>query len=498
MSSMDVDPVEDVEMTYYGASQNEGSSSRGHWAVIVDDTHPFDLDTYISGYSGRAAIDRLIHIISLSPSLAPQAFRRALELLTAPTQRDPEYYKTILGTYEAATNRHGVRLPPLEELLPDHSPYLAWVEETNERNNAERRKLEVELKTYTGNMIKESIRMAYRDLASFYRTTGSFENSLRHLTKSREFCATTQDMLEMCLSVLELLLEQRSFSHIPTYVFKAESALDSVGTSGHSSTSLGIGQSGAAAKKIDLHQAVEAKLALCSALSHLANGNYAKATHGFLHPMSVLTLTPWAGTIVSVGDIAVYATLCALATLGRTELRARVIESEGLAGEGEGMKELLDAWMASNFRAVLGLLEKFSARHLLDPLLGPHVANLTALIRTRAVVLYFQPFATIRLDRMSAAFGWTVEDTEREVVALIQRGDIHGRVDTQNKILRARSTNHRAQLYAHALKAGAEMQSATNKLLLRLQLQQANLVVRKTQPPPAPTATAGASEHAEQ
>ncbi len=268
--------------------------------------------------------------------------------------------------------------------------------------------------------------------------------------------------------------------------------------------------------------------------------------HDFLQPMSAAALAPWNGTIVSVGDIAVYATLCALATLGRSELKARVIESEGLAGEGDGMKELLDAWMTSNFRAVLGLLDKYSvsarsvtlctvvsfvisrltimrfawsqARYLLDPLLGPHVGNLTALIRSRAVVLYFQPFATIRLERMSAAFGWTVGDTEREVVALIQRGEIFGRVDSQNKILRARSTNHRAQLYAHALKAGTDMQSATKKLLLRLQLcarlhslirhgladflffsfhsQQANLVVRKAQPPPAPIT--GTSESVEQ
>lgn len=76
--------------------------------------------------------------------------------------------------------------------------------------------------------------------------------------------------------------------------------------------------------------------------------------------MSAAALAPWNGSIVSVADIAVYATLCALATLGRSELKARVIESEGLAGEGDGMKELLDAWMASNFRAVLGLLEKYS------------------------------------------------------------------------------------------------------------------------------------------
>ena len=147
-------------------------------------------------------MDRLIYIISLSPSLAPLAFKRAIQLVT--TQRDIEYYRTILGTYEHVSSRPGVRLPPLEELLPDQSPYITWMEETNERNNAERRKLEVELKTYTGNMIKESIRMAYRDLATFFRATGSFEGSLRHLTKSREYCSSTQDMLEMCLSVLEV------------------------------------------------------------------------------------------------------------------------------------------------------------------------------------------------------------------------------------------------------------------------------------------------------
>ncbi|KAI0252803.1 26S proteasome subunit RPN7-domain-containing protein [Lactifluus subvellereus] len=497
---MDVDPIEEDGIIHYGSAQTEALSSRtlASWAVVVDDAHPFDLDTYISGYSGRSALDRLIYVISLCPALAPQALKRSLQLLIEPTQRDTEYYKAILSAYETTASRPGVRLPPLDDLVPDHTPFVAWAEETIERNNAERRKLEVELKTYTGNMIKESIRMAHRDLAAFSRASGDFDNALRHHTKSREFCTTTQNMLDMCLSVLELLLEQRTFSHIPTYVFKAESALDGVISSGHSSSNL---LSVPGSKKVDPHQTVEAKLALCTALSHLSNGNYSKATQDFLQPMSAAALAPWAGSIVSMGDISVYATLCALATLGRSELKTRVVEGEGLAGEGEGMKELLDFWMASNFRAVLRLLERSYARYLLDPLLGPHIASLVALIRSRAIVLYFQPFATIRLERMSAAFGWTVEDTEREVVMLIQRGDIHGRVDSQNKILRARSTNLRAQLYAHALKSGAEMQRATNKLLLRLRLQQADLVVRKAQPPSASagqTTGTGTSESAEQ
>ena len=85
--------------------------------------------------------------------------------------------------------------------------------------------------------------------------------------------------------------------------------------------------------------------------------------------MSAAALAPWNGTIISAADIPVYATLCALATLGRSELKSRVIESEGLAGEGDGMKELLDAWMTSNFRAVLGLLEKYSVSAQFDSLL---------------------------------------------------------------------------------------------------------------------------------
>jgi hypothetical protein len=56
MSNMDVDPIEEPEMVYYGASQTEASSSRlmTPWAVVVDDAHPFDLDAYISGYSGKS------------------------------------------------------------------------------------------------------------------------------------------------------------------------------------------------------------------------------------------------------------------------------------------------------------------------------------------------------------------------------------------------------------------------------------------------------------
>ena len=157
----------------------------------------------ISIRTGRSAIERLNYIMDMAPSLATRALTTALPLLTLPTQRDTSLYQTLLTTYDRATTIDS-SLPLLQDIVPDQAPYVRWVEETNTKNNTERVKLEVELKTYTNNMIKESIRMAHRDLAAYFRSVGMYDASLRHYTKSREFCTTSQHVLEMCMSVLEV------------------------------------------------------------------------------------------------------------------------------------------------------------------------------------------------------------------------------------------------------------------------------------------------------
>jgi COP9 signalosome complex subunit 1 len=84
--------------------------------------------------------------------------------------------------------------------------------------------------------------------------------------------------------------------------------------------------------------------------------------------------------------------------------------------------------------------------------------------------MYLQPFASIRLELMSVAFGWTVEEVEKAVVGLIQSGDIKARVDSLNKVLKAKDVDPRTELFLRATTAGEEMQSATRRLLLRLRL----------------------------
>ena len=55
-------------------------------------------------------------------------------------------------------------------------------------------------------------------------------------------------------------------------------------------------------------------------------------------------------------------------------------------------------------------------------------------IRKRTLVLYFQPFASVQLEKMGLAFGLNVAEMEKMVVELIQEGRIKARVDSTNKV----------------------------------------------------------------
>ena len=82
-------------------------------------------------------------------------------------------------------------------------------------------------------------------------------------------------------------------------------------------------------------------------------------------------------------------------------------------------------------------LDVFSfSRHYIGVHLSPHLHDLMNLIRTSAVVFYFQPFATIKLDRMSATSGWAMEEVKHHVMDLIQFVDIQGRMDSQKNNVR--------------------------------------------------------------
>lgn len=103
---------------------------------------------------GRTYVDHLLHIMSVCPTLAPQALQLAVK--EALKGRDPTLYRNVFAAYERAHQDAPEETPELSAIATLDQK---WIEDTTAKNLSERTKLEVDLKTYTSNMIKESIRV---------------------------------------------------------------------------------------------------------------------------------------------------------------------------------------------------------------------------------------------------------------------------------------------------------------------------------------------------
>lgn len=89
--------------------------------------------------------------------------------------------------------------------------------------------------------------MAHRDLGDHLRSTGNLQEALKYYIKTRDHCSTSEHVVEMCISVIEVSLDLKEYHAISAYVSKAEGLLDSfnplaAASSKASSSRVGPGQ----------------------------------------------------------------------------------------------------------------------------------------------------------------------------------------------------------------------------------------------------------------
>lgn len=110
-----------------------------------DDSEPFDLEGFVAPYTGRRRIERLLFVARSCPQLRVQAFNAALESIKT-SSLDYKLYLDILNECKEADGDE------------------KWAEEARVKYENEQEKLDVELKNYQNNLIKESIRVSFVSL----------------------------------------------------------------------------------------------------------------------------------------------------------------------------------------------------------------------------------------------------------------------------------------------------------------------------------------------
>jgi len=489
------------------SSSHSNSASKALKTVELPDPSVFDLSLYADNYSGRRRAQRLLFIARACPTLALEAYTLAAATLKESTL-DYTLYSTAIQEHNTALNNFKKECASAEHptqaalAAADKTPLAvdqSWADATRRSSNKELDKLEVELKNYQNNLIKESIRMGYRDLGNYYHRAGELQLSIRSHTKSRDFCSTPSHVVEMCLSVIEVALEMQNYAFVRNYVVKAEAAMEAL--SGQANGTGANGSNAAQAKKQQVNlpgmvatgatreeeaaerekNATIERLAIALGVADLGQGNYYKAGINLLRIGSGVRQAD-ALHYIAPNDIALYATLCALATFERPHLKRRVVDNAELRPLLElepHLKEIVAAFYESKYKLALELLDRYHPRAALDLHLNPHLPALMTAIKNRAVVQYFSPFGSVSLERMASAFGWSEEAMMRDVVELVQSGNLKARIDTKNKVLKAYNPSQRSELFKRALEVGKETEKTNRALLLRMKLLQADLIVKE-------------------
>jgi COP9 signalosome complex subunit 1 len=105
------------------------------------------------------------------------------------------------------------------------------------------------------------------------------------------------------------------------------------------------------------------------------------------------------------------------------------------------VREIIADFYHSRYSSCLALMEKIRGDLLLDMYMNPHVEKLYGMIRSKALIQYFTPFASVQMPMMAQAFSTSVPELQKELTELIMKKDIKARIDSHNKIVYARQAD---------------------------------------------------------
>lgn len=255
--------------------------------------------------------------------------------------------------------------------------------------------------------------MGHEDLAKHLWATGALAQAYEALAKMRTEVQTAKHVVEVSKLIIELSIDQRNWMVVLNHVQKIRQLQ----------------------QNSEEEKAIQPFLQIASGLGHLASGAYRLAANAFL---STDASTGTSSTeLVSPNDVAIYGTLCALASMDRIEMQSRVLDNPNFRAFLElepHLRRAVTFFVNSRFSACLDILTAYRADYQLDMWLSKHISEIYEQVRSKAIIQYCIPFSCVTLDSMATMFGNAGKPIENELVDMIERGVLEGRIDTQNRV----------------------------------------------------------------
>jgi len=321
-----------------------------------------------------------------------------------------------------------------------------WVEATEKQ--AQLKDLyEQELNQAKVQGVKEQVRSCLMQLANLCMEQGDYVAAAKFMAKSREYCTEPKAVFNVCMSIIKFSSLLRQYMDIQSYTSKAH----------HMPGKEEAGQS---------------KIFAAYGLYYMTCGKYKDAAGSFTQVRRE-DLGQAFSDVLCPQDIAVYGALCALASMDRAQVQAKLLDKSSFRECLDMVPQIRDItidFCSCKYAACLSALERLRPSLSLDVHLHGQVDELCQQIRSKGIVQYFVPFMSVSLHTMAAAFNTDVDGMQKEAARLVGKGHLDARIDSHTKVLHVRHSNQRRATYGNAMRVSQDFLDSTQALILRMNL----------------------------
>lgn len=414
------------------------AGNAAHASLSEIDESLVDLQQYSKTYSGFTKLARLTFVAETFPKLKPLAYKLLLQELKN-SSNPTMFLKVLQGVDESVRN----------ELGCDENIAISM----NQNNQARMEILESELSSAKSAVLKEAMRTGYNDIGHLHYQMGNLGEALKSYLRTRDVCTMPRHNCEMCLNVILVSIDLRQFFSVTNFIGKVTDTLGD-----------------------DL---IVAKLKAAAALVDMNDQHFKQAAWKFLE------LNPLLGNqfnnVVSAEDIAMYASICALATFDRAELRTKLVDNKAFVNTYMNLlpdvKALVMSFYGGQYGTAMKLLSALRPHLLCDMYLHSHVSALLDMIAERMLLQFFSAYCTVDLQTMAQNLQMDRAVLEQALVRLISSGKLAARIDAQAGTLHRRSQDVRRTTLEKVASLSKVHAAAIKRDILRLSLLQQGFAV---------------------
>ncbi|EGT49232.1 CBN-CSN-1 protein [Caenorhabditis brenneri] len=405
-----------------------------------------DVEAIACNYDGNAFFIRARFIAKHCSALRADAYIALINYLKENT-KDITHYMAFFNELEAELSRKEFKNKTVNFQIPIRDS--KWIEEVGSTWTGALDGLQGEYKRHKDEGVKESTRRAMEDLFQHFISAGKVEDAIRLYSRGiRDYCTQLKHSINMWLNWIEVSICANDWSKLDSITSTAYRSLKDADDSEKSNqqqqraetaTYLVERDSGSAPSSLSNRQLIETALAKCLAaqtLLKLKNKKYTQVVETILQIKTECLQPKW---YVTISDLGIYAMLCAMATMKRSNLKQTV------GGNGTFRKllesephfiELLNSYTSSRFGKCFEIMNSVKNRLLLDPFISKNVEELFSKIRQKCVVQYLQPYSTVKMETMCTALGATFPELQNSLLELIENKSVVLKIDQSAGIIR--------------------------------------------------------------